>query len=665
MSIKSHHALLPRPLKYLTLLAVSLAVLPNVPRLPSMLMAVVGGGLLLALFSAWRGLTLPGWLRALLAISSAGLVFYAYDFSIGRDTGSALLLVMLSLKMLELRTLRDARSGLSFSLFVLMAAFLNNQAFWVFGTTLLAGFGIFYALAQLSSHQTPDQHRPPTSVTWWRSPTIQLIGKLALLSLPLALVLFLFFPRLASPLWGLPENAMEQTTGLGDQMSPGRLSELLTDDRTAMRALFNNITPTQDEMYWRGPVLNHFDGRTWTRDLIHPERNIKLNDTKPPNANFLGEAITYQLTIEPNQARYIPALDIPNSSPEKTTQRHAFNLENHRPISELTRFDLSSHSRYILAPNLSPAMQQAYQQLPEGFNPRTRAWVQEKMANGIRGEAMIRELLNYFQQTFTYTLTPGQLGKHSVDEVMFDTHKGYCEHFSSNFVVALRMAGIPARVVTGYQGGYFNPYGNHWVVRNSDAHAWAEVWLQGKGWVRIDPTSVVEDEMGLGREQHSSEGMWKNMPKWLKELRGRSDWLQYAWNEMVLGFNAARQRGLLQNMGILEPDTKTITSIMIGLVIVAILPLFLYLLWSFRKPSQPPLVKAWQHFIKRLEKHLGYPIDDPKTPKKIIKLKDEVNAEQQDKFTQLCHAFEQLRYAPDSSNEHDQIIKRLHELRFQ
>lgn len=664
MSMRPNHALLPRPLKYLTLLAVSLAVLPNLSRLPNPLMPVVIGGLLIALFSAWRGLTLPGWLRALLAVASAGFVFYAYDFSIGRDTGSALLLVMLSLKMLELRTLRDARSGLSFSLFLLMAAFLNNQAFWVFATALLAGFGIFYTLAQLSSHQTPNQHHEQTTATWWRSSPIRLIGKLALLSLPLALVLFLFFPRLASPLWGLPENAMQQTTGLGDQMSPGRLSELLTDDRTAMRATFDDTTPTPDDMYWRGPVLNHFDGRTWSRNLLDPQRNLKLNDTKPPEAAFLGEPVAYTLTIEPNQTRHIPALDVPNEAPEQTTQRHGYNLENNNPINNLKQFKLTSHTQYILAPNLSPAMQQAYQQLPEGFNPRTRAWVEAKMANGIHGEAMIRELLRYFRQTFTYTLVPGQLGKHSVDEVMFDTHKGYCEHFSSNFVTALRMAGIPARIVTGYQGGYFNPYAGHWVVRNSDAHAWTEVWLEDKGWVRIDPTAVVEAEPGLGRDQHSSANR-QDMPEWLKQLQDRSDWLKHAWNEVVLGFNAARQRGLLQNIGIREPDTKTITSIMIGLIIAAILPLFLYLLWSFRKPPQPPLIKAWNRFIQRLEKHLGQPITKQKTPKQIMDLKDKVHPEQQKIFEQLCHAFEQLRYAPQTSHQQTTIIKALNGFRFE
>ena len=311
------------------------------------------------------------------------------------------------------------------------------------------------------------------------------VGKLVAIGLPLMLAAFWLFPRFSSPLWGVPERALSRP-GLSDSMSPGGWLDLMADDSPALRAQFFGATPKSEEMYWRGPVLWDFDGRTWTQPLWM--RNL------PAEAVTTGDLKwDYQIELEPTDRRQLVALDLPTGTPASVQVSFDYGLYVAAPLSSLTRWRLQSAPPASFEPRLKQVLRQRALELPAGYNPRTLAlaaqWRQEA---GDSDDAVVRRALGWIRAEFAYTLETPLPGRHAVDEFLFDQKQGYCEHFSSAFVVLMRAAGVPARVVTGYAGGYRNAFGNYWVVRRMDAHAWAEVWLPQRGWVRVDGQIVSE-----------------------------------------------------------------------------------------------------------------------------------------------------------------------------
>src|SRR5690606_7385087 len=315
-----------------------------------------------------------------------------------------------------------------------------------------------------------------------------LTGRMLLIALPLAALLFLFFPRLPGQFWALPARD-QASTGVSDEMSPGDVSELSVSGAIAFRVRFHDDAPPPSELYWRGPVLHDFDGRTWRRaSAVFVPQQIVTS----------GPAYRYRLTLEPHQRRWVFALDAPSEWP----RARAFRTPDlqlltpaQSPVSTLTSFELESHTRYEVAGALPHAMRNADLHLPPDRNPRTLALAREMRGRVSSDAAFVEAVLAMFrEQEFFYTLEPPRLELHSVDDFLFNTRRGFCEHFASAFTVLARAAGTPARVVTGYQCGEFNPLGGYFIVRQSDAHAWSEVWLEGRGGVRVDPTAAVAPE---------------------------------------------------------------------------------------------------------------------------------------------------------------------------
>ena len=613
----------------------TLAILPTLPLWLSVLLMILW---VIAVALGLRRVSLPMPLRVAVTLAISFALLSSYGFRFGRDTGAALITLLLVLKLFELRSIRDARSAIGFSLFAAMAAFLLDQGPTMLLLSGLACILLMAALAELAdleARPAATLSAPAAAAAGWTLRLRQSL-RLLLLALPLAAVGFFLFPRLAQPLWGFPGRANEPRMGLSDEMTPGDIARLYSDDSPAMRVRFRDVIPNPDQMYWRGPVLTQFDGRTWSRSRF-------LERALPEQFEALGAPVSYEVTQEPTGRHYVMALDVPVSDPRGIGMTNSRFLLSRRPLDDVQRFELSSVLDYRLdaQPRYLVSMQQRMTELPEGFNPRTRMLIQRWREEGTDDRGMVQRALALFNRDFTYTLEPSLLGRDSVDDFLFETRAGYCEHFSSSFTVMMRMARIPARVVTGYQGAYYNAVGDHWVVRLSDAHAWTEVWLRGEGWVRIDPTSVVAPErIEQGSASLREASSWALM---VRPLLDTADWLRRGWNDLVLGFDAARQQRLLQPLGIDPKSWRQIGMLLAAAAGIALL-VTIWLLRSSAPPPRDPLLRAWDHFVRQLRKAgtRWRPSDPPQTLSERAARRLPRSAEQ---IRALSHRFIAWRYA--------------------
>ncbi len=563
----------------------ALALLPLLLLLPGGLALAIGAGALLVTTLSWRRpLPVPVLLRLLLAMLVIGAVLAQMNFGFGRDTGCALLAAMLAIKPSETFTLRDSRSLVGFALFAPFAAFLLDQGPLTMGLGLLAVLSALVALQRLAeaeAHALSHRAMPLRR--------LMAVGKLVAIGLPLALVTFWLFPRLGSPLWGVPERAVARP-GLSDSMTPGGWLDFMADDSPALRVQFFGTPPSAQELYWRGPVLWDFDGRTWTQPQW-----MRGIPAEPVAAR--GVSWDYEIEFEPTDRRQLVALDLPQAAPEGTSLSFDYGLYTARPLSALTRWRLRSSPPLRFEPQLKGMLRQRALALPPGFNPRTVALAaQWRGAAGSDDAALVQRALDWVSREFGYTLDTPLPGRNGVDEFLFDQKQGYCEHFSSSFVVLMRAAGIPARVVTGYVGGTRNPFGGYWVVRRMDAHAWAEVWLPQRGWVRVDPTAAVAPERVYDTlEDRAMDG--GGALAQLGTLGDFGDWMRRGWNDLVLGFDANRQERLLQTFGIDKLD-GTRLGLMFGLFALGTLAAMGWLLARGER-ERDPLLRAWHRLGRR------------------------------------------------------------------
>ena len=514
---------------------------------------------------------------------------------IGRDSACGLLAGMLALKPSETFSLRDGRSLLGFALFAPFATFLLDQGPLSLALALLAVAAVLSALRRLAGDESGGSNRPQASARpGWRDlgEIVRLLG----LGLPLALAAFWLFPRLPTPLWGLPDRAVAKP-GLSDTMTPGGWLDLMSDDSPAARVQFFGATPARAEMYWRGPVLWDFDGATWHQ--LRWDAGAGAAEMQPGHARY-----DYQLDMEPTEGRDLVALDLPLQAPPGSMFALGHSLRAERSLDNVTRWRLQSAPPSAFQPALPPALRMRALLLPRGFNPRTvamgRAWRREAGhdADGRADAALVGRALAMIRRDFAYTLDVPLAGRNEVDDFLFERRQGYCEHFSSAFAVLMRAAGIPTRVVTGYAGGYRNPIGDYWVVLNSDAHAWNEVWLPRRGWVRVDPTAAVAPERvfdTLADRRPGRIGAFDG----LVGIFDASDWLRRGWNDFVLGFNAQRQQRMLDPLGLAGIGGR-------GLVLLFALVAGLAMGWMAwwlargeRERERDPLLRAWHRLGER------------------------------------------------------------------
>ncbi|MGO1068359.1 transglutaminase TgpA family protein [Lysobacter sp. CA199] len=578
------------------LLAGASCLLPLLLQLPPQIAAAIAAaGIGVGLLS-WRK-PLPALLRLLMVIALVGAVLLMTRFAIGRDTGCALLAAMFALKPSETYTLRDARSLIGFALFGPFATFLLDQG--PLSLTLGLAASVFalaslQRLAELESRVEPGRAVEAPLSHWQR---LIAIGRLIGIGLPLALAVFWLFPRLSAPLWGVPERAIARP-GLSDRMTPGEMVDLMNDETVTLRARFNGAAPPTSQMYWRGPVLWNFDGRTWTQPRWF--RGIEPAPFTPSATVW-----DYELEVEPTDDRQFVALDLPLAAPNGSQLSLDHGIYAPRALSALSRWHLRSSPPAAYEPQLRAVLRRAALDLPQNYNPRTvalgRQWRAEAGANDA---AVVERALALIRRDFVYTLATPLLGRHAVDEFLFDYKAGFCEHFSSSFVVLMRAAGIPARVVTGYAGGYYNPVGRYWLVRRSDAHAWAEVWLQGRGWVRVDPTAAVAPERiydTLADRAPGAGGLFGGIGG-ATPLFNLSDWARRGWNDFVLGFDASRQERLLRPFGVDRLDGAKL--VMLFVLFASAAGAWMVWLSSRGERQRDPALRAW-HALGRRYRKLG------------------------------------------------------------
>ncbi len=529
---------------------------------------------------SWRR-PLPAWLRLLLAMAVIMLVLTMSRFSIGRDTGCAMLAAMLAIKPSETTALRDARSLVGFALFGPFATFLLDQGPL---SLALALIGVTFALLALQRFADTESGLPVTGEPTWRD--MLSVWRLIGIGLPLALAAFWLFPRVGSPLWGVPERALARP-GLSDRMSPGEWVDFMSDDTPALRVRFFGSAPPTSQMYWRGPVLWDFDGRTWKQPRWM--RGLPRADVRR------GATIwDYELEMEPTDRRQLLALELPIDAPDGASLTGDYGLYAPQPLSALTRWRMRSAPPIAFEPQLKQLLRQSALRLPAGYNPRTLALARQwRNEAGSDDNAIVQRALRWIRADFAYTLETPLLGRHSVDEFLFDQKAGFCEHFSSSFVVLMRAAGIPARVVTGYVGGYRNPIGDYWIVRRMDAHAWAEVWLQGRGWIRVDPTAAVAPERIYDTlDDRAAGGLAGLRPMW-----DAGDWLRRGWNDLVLGFDATRQERMLRSFGIQRLSSGDLV-LMFTLLAALALGWMAWLI-AHSERERDPLLRAWHRLGDR------------------------------------------------------------------
>jgi transglutaminase-like putative cysteine protease len=563
---------------------------PHLLRLQPWISALVFAIAAWRLLAERRGWRMPGkLLRATIAAAATVGVFLGYSTIAGLDGGTALLALMSALKLLETKGPRDHAVLIFIGFFLCLAAFLYAQdmgtAAWVLPTLWLLAAALL-SVARRGSGGPPLR---PFRTT----------GAMLLKAAPVALVLFLFFPRVEGSYWGAPSSE-RAVTGLSDEMSPGDISELTLNDVIAFRVRFRGEPPPPVQRYWRGFVLSATDGNSWSR----PDSQFLPRD----RVTHAGPPVDYTVTLEPTGQQVLFALEMPGGwTPGIANQSADLGLRTRRPVNAVLQYDVRSWPRYRAGDTLKVTTRDANLELPRGRNPRAVELAVRMRSEAGSDAAFVRAVLDRFRtQDYYYTLTPPGLGRESVDDFLFNTRRGFCGHYASAFTTLMRAAGIPARVVAGYQGGDWNPIGGYLIVRQSHAHAWSEVWLDGEGWKRVDPTAAVAPgrvERGLDATFAGSEllprlnladspFLWRASMAW--------DSVNAEWNDWVVKFDRATQENMFADMGIGNPGWRAFAGALgIGLT-AAIALVFAWLAFDFRPARRDPASAAYRRFVSRL-----------------------------------------------------------------
>jgi transglutaminase-like putative cysteine protease len=616
-----------------------LAALPRESRDTLFLLAVIGWivlphvnhlpwwcSLLAAVVLAWRGTlaiagrTLPGraWLLLLLTLTLLG-TWTTHRTLLGRDAGVTLIVALLALKTLELRARRDAFVVFFLGFFTMLTNFFFSQSLAVAAAMLVGLLGLLTAL--VNAHMPVG--RPPLLQA------ARTAGAMALLGAPVMAVLFVLFPRFA-PLWGIPNDAMSGRSGLSAQMQVGNIASLALDDSIAFRVRFEGPPPAQSDLYFRGPVLSDFDGREWRPLLPRLMARFPPPRLSDPQLQGFGAPVRYQVTLEPNNRPWLLTLDAAAEPPNVPGLQAAMTSELQwvasQPVVDLLRYSAVSHVDFRHGPARRAQVLPEYSQLPPGFNPRTIALAGQLQRDNPSADpaGLVQAAMRLLRSGgYRYTLEPGVYGEHTADEFWFDRKEGFCEHIASAFVVLMRAMSIPARVVTGYQGGQANTIDGFFVVRQSDAHAWTEVWLQGRGWVRVDPTSAVSPgRTGSLQRLVAPRGVLANAmdtvnPNLSALLRNAWEAMNNRWNQWILNYTQSRQLDLLRNLGFEAPSWEDLSRLLIALVVLAAVAGALWSWWD-RLQHDP-----WLRLLGRARKRLrqaGLDVTNTAPPREIASL---------------------------------------------
>ena len=582
--------------------------------------------------------------RVVLMFAGVLGVYGSYGSLAGREVGIALLVLLAGFKIFESNSKRDFYISTYLGYFLIITNFFYTQTI---PTATYMMFVIIIMTAGLIDFNDTRQQ-----LTLYKR--YKFAGSLLLQSLPLLLVLFVLFPRINGPLWGLPKDAYTSVTGITDEITPGTISQLVQSNEVAFRVTFKDKVPEQSKLYWRGPVLWKTNGRKWTSGR-------GSTDERPERIEYIGDPIEYEVTIEPSNKKWLFGLEMVSNLPAKSYLTTDYQLKALQPIRARKAYSLTSYTAFYINKTENKDLERGLY-LPKIPHPKTR-----ELASRIRDEykepqLIIDATLNWLkQQGFVYTLTPELISGDTIDDFLFNSKQGFCEHYATAFTVLMRAAGIPARVVAGYQGGEVNPIGNYLIVRQRDAHAWTEVWLEGKGWIRIDPTSIISPirvneginnampdaliDIPLGIENNETAlRLWER-------LRNTVDMVNYQWAQWVLGYGPEKQKQFIKHLGIEAFDWVKLTFYLVVLlgIIVAAITAYIFL----KAPtSSEPAKKYYDIFCKKMAKvgikrkaHEG-PVD---FAKRISETRDDLGTETK-KITNL---YILIRYCSD----HEKLLQ--------
>lgn len=581
--------------------ALLLAVLPQYDRLPLWLALAVVAACLWRLESVERRLGAPPlWLRVLLLLAGVAGLLISHHTLLGPEGGVSFLILSALLKILESRTRRDAFVSAVLDFFLLATAFLFSQSLLL---TLYVGLASLAAVAAL----LVLQQRPGIGPDRTLRRAAVLVGQ----ALPLMLVLFMLFPRLP-PLWTLNQSQGSARTGFSDTMSPGDISSLSESTETAFRVEFQGQPPPSGQLYWRGLVFGFFDGKRWSQGYPLTDQ-VPLPPQGLPAWVEAADAapLRYRIILEPTDQPWLFSLGVSRSPTAKVGLTRDQRLVYRDPVFQRFTYEVESWPAARADVQEMPEwMRRQALQLPTGGNPEARRLAERLRNSSTSSERMVQEVLSLFrEERFFYTLEPPALGEDRIDDFLFRTRRGFCEHYASSFVFLMRAAGVPARVVAGYQGGEPGPLGDYWLVRQLDAHAWAEVWMPGRGWVRVDPTAAVAPQrIQAGAAQAAqSRAYWgdtaggalrHNSYRMLRQLRNAADYLNYRWHRDVVGYDSARQDGLMSRL--LGSSDLRLRLLVMGTALAVLAGLLMWLALRGQRRDLHPLDRFYRMYCRRM-----------------------------------------------------------------
>ncbi len=640
------------------LVVVAWVLLPQVGHLPLWCSLFAGSLLAVRGCLAWQSRPLPSrwWMLGLLAVTLVA-TWATHQSLLGREPGVTLIVVLLALKTLELRARRDAFVIFFLSFFTMLTNFFFSQSLLTAAAMLVALLGLLTAL--VNAHMPVG--KPPLREA------ARTAGWMTLLGAPVMLVLFMLFPRMA-PLWGIPSDGLAGRSGLSGNMQVGSMASLALDDSIALRVRFEGEPPPQRQLYFRGPVLSQFDGREWRAQYA----GFGFDSPRAANLQVSGSALRYEVTMEPSNRPWLLLLDAAPRGPELPTQQAQpvgrifmtpdLQWMSTRPLTDLTRFRAESYTDFRHGPERQGASLQAYVELPAGFNPRTLQLAADLRRDPRHADADTATFVQLALERlrtggYGYTLEPGVYGQHTADEFWFDRKEGFCEHIASAFVVLMRALDIPARIVTGYQGGDINPVDGFWTVRQSDAHAWAEVWQAGRGWVRVDPTGAVSPgRVGTLQRLQAPAGVFATAigtvnPTLAANLRAAWEAVNNSWNQWVLNYTQSRQLDLLKSLGLDVAGWEDLSRLIGVLIAIVACAGAGWTLWDRRRHD------PWLRLLGQAQARLrraGLDVPPTTPPRRMAALLQQRYVDQSNATAQLSEWLLQLeaqRYAPKDSRD--------------
>jgi len=559
-------------------------------------------------------LRMPGKIpRVVLLVLAVLATLYTYGTITGPEAGITLLICAYTLKLLEMFRMRDAYVSVVLCYFLLATVLMVSQGVFV---SLYVFFALMVVTAALIGINQPEANLLARR-------HLRYAGALVLQAVPLMIFLFVTVPRVA-PLWELPVQSKRSRTGMSESMALGEVSELSRSSELAFRVQFEGEMPPPALRYWRGLTYSWFDGRQWSQAVPrHLERSEYLAFPEQPAPQWLRgwqaaqqpPVYRYNVILEPTGREWLYAMATPFTRGRNIGVVRDARLINRTPVAELMSYQVTSYPGVIREPQLSEWERQFNLQLPAGINPQARAQAQRWRQRLRDDQQFVQQLMSWYRdEPFSYTLQPPPLGEQQIDDFLFSTRAGFCEHFASSATFLLRAAGIPARIVAGYQGGELNPLGTHLQIRQYDAHAWVEAWLPGQGWVELDPTAMVAPErIEFGIEQALAEqgeeftrafqdavGL-SRMPV-LKQLADAAEYVQYSWARLVLGYSSDVQQSLLKRL--LGDVSPLRVALLLGSgVFVITLLTALYLWWTGRGPRLTWWQQEYWRLLAGLQRH--------------------------------------------------------------